>query len=1293
MAPAIPFYGKGRRSARRVAAGGKPFAPTRHLIAISRLLRTVLPLPMLSTFLRRTALLLLTAVTLLGAQSTPTDIIRGRVTDDSARVVTGASVFVTRGPDRAFKQVTTDSAGRYRVEFENGTGDYLVAVNAVGLKSARRRVQRQGTERELVADFVLAHDVSALAVVKVTADKPERAENGASPFTTEPGASERWQDGVNGQVPPSLAGNLAAIAGNTPGVTQGVGGPSILGSSGSSNLTTLNGMALPGGTLPRAARVDTRVTGATFDVVRGGFSGANTDVQLGAGNPSFQERNAFLTFDAPSLQVTDAVGQALGTRYGAYRGSAGANGVLVPHVVTYNAAVELSRTTSDPATLFGANASALLSAGVSRDSVARLQTAALGVGVPLSGRGIPTMRERNGVTWLGRMDDIRDSLNSRQLTSYVSLSRDGALGFAPLSATSAGGSSSDRGLGVQLQQAIFVGEGRRILNQTKLGASQTRQAGTPYLLLASASVLVRSTGSAGDGIASLDLGGNSYLDRTETRFTAEGSNLSVWNARGRRHTFKAFGWARYDALAQEGGSDRLGSFGFNSIADFALDRPATFTRTLTQPARDGGAWNVATALGHQWNATKRFSLLYGVRIEGNGFTTSPARNAALESALGVRTGEAPALLHASPRVGFSYFYSHAKENGNGMSMNQSGTYYRTRSGVLRGGIGEFRDLLQPDILADASAATGLVPAARSRCAALAAPCRRRTGRSSCRIAGTIPRTCLDGGGVLTDAAPPATLIAKDYQVPRSWRASLDWYTNFDWLQVRWNNLASWDLSQASVRDVNFAGVQAFTLAQEANRPVYVPVAAIDAGTGAVSPTASRLSPAFGRVAMRGSELRGYGGQSTIVLSPDPFRRHRGPLGLYATLSYTLQSVRRQYLGFDGATAGDPALREWAPSQNDARHMFTTQGAITVPHVGTTTFFARAQSGLPFTPIVQGDINGDGRGGDRAFVPAAGAGGDVALAAQLAALQAGGSATARSCLAAYAGRIAARNGCRGPWTATMNMQFQPQLPKALQRVNASVYLENVLAGVDQLVHGSNALRGWGGAAMPDPVLLVPRAFDAAARSFRYDINPRFAETRPSRSTLRVPFRVTIDFRLRLSTDFQLQELRRALSPVKVEKRWVPRSADSLTSLYLQETSSIHTALLAESDSLFLTPEQVVGLKKAEAEFGDRVRRIYGDLGQYLAQFAGGGVTKAALDSTTKAKKAYWEVFWEQPEVAAALLTPTQRDLMPMLRDMYAVPKPQRKDSQWMFGNEVKFVAPARATRPAPTPPAPVPIPLP
>ena len=120
--------------------------------------------------------------------------VKGRVRDDSAKAVSGATVFVTRGPDRLVKQTATDSVGRFTVTFDSGTGDYLVAVSAEGLKRARRRVQRVGAETALVADFVLAHDQTTLAAVTVTAQKPERARNNASPFSAEPGAAEKWKD-------------------------------------------------------------------------------------------------------------------------------------------------------------------------------------------------------------------------------------------------------------------------------------------------------------------------------------------------------------------------------------------------------------------------------------------------------------------------------------------------------------------------------------------------------------------------------------------------------------------------------------------------------------------------------------------------------------------------------------------------------------------------------------------------------------------------------------------------------------------------------------------------------------------------------------------------------------------------------------------------------------------------------------------------------------------------------------------------------------------------------------------
>jgi hypothetical protein len=92
----------------------------------------------------------------LSAQSA--DVVRGRVVDDSARAVVGAAVNITRGPDRLVQSTVTDSAGRYSVRFDPGTGDYLVHVAYAGFRPARRRVERVGTERELVADFTLGRD-------------------------------------------------------------------------------------------------------------------------------------------------------------------------------------------------------------------------------------------------------------------------------------------------------------------------------------------------------------------------------------------------------------------------------------------------------------------------------------------------------------------------------------------------------------------------------------------------------------------------------------------------------------------------------------------------------------------------------------------------------------------------------------------------------------------------------------------------------------------------------------------------------------------------------------------------------------------------------------------------------------------------------------------------------------------------------------------------------------------------------------------------------------------------------
>ncbi|MEO6779197.1 MAG: carboxypeptidase-like regulatory domain-containing protein, partial [Gemmatimonadaceae bacterium] len=548
-----------------------------------------------------------------GAQGQP-DVVRGRVTDDSAHAIPRATVIVTRGPDRLVQTDTTDSTGVFSLKFDPGTGDYLVYVTATGFSSVRRRVQREGTEHELVANFILRADLNRLATINVKAAKPVRATNSVSPYTPETGASEKWEDGVNGQISPTITGDLNAVAGTMSNVTMTATGPSILGSGGESNLTTLNGMGMAAGAIPRAANTNTRVTGATFDPTRGGFTGANIDVQLSPGSRFFQERRGFLTLSPSALQFTDAVGRAAGARTGLIRGSLGADGELIRDALTYNVAVDLAHSVTAAPTLLNADNGLFLRAGVAPDSVTRALGIALPLGLAPGRHGIPDSQEHTAFSWLGRLDDTRDTLATRALTSYATLTQDGGVGFSTLNAPSTAGEQRQQALGAQLTLGNYVGAGRRILTESRLSASTTHTLATPYERLPSASVLVLSPSTdASINAGSIMLGGGLFAT-DDSRWTVEGSNTTTWNTNGKRNHFKGLIWARADGLRQSAISNQFGSYSFNSLGDLANGNADSYSRTLSQPERSGSVWNAAAALAHQWSPSRTFNVLYGARL-------------------------------------------------------------------------------------------------------------------------------------------------------------------------------------------------------------------------------------------------------------------------------------------------------------------------------------------------------------------------------------------------------------------------------------------------------------------------------------------------------------------------------------------------------------------------------------------------------------------------------------------------------------------------------------------------------
>ncbi|WP_169307737.1 carboxypeptidase-like regulatory domain-containing protein [Gemmatimonas aurantiaca] len=1190
----------------------------------------------------------------LSAQESP-DRLRGRIRNDSGLVVAGASIYVTRGSDRAVQQTTSDTDGTWTIRFDDGTGDYLVFVAAPGYQSARIRVQRSGNEREFVVDLVLkASSAAQLATVRVAATGGRRPDNGVRLGTEEVGASERWIDGVAAVLPPTVRGDASATLGTVPGVIVGSDGASLLGAAPGSNLVTLNGVALPAGQLPRGAPVDARFSAGTMDATRGGFAGGQLDFRLPAGNRDMQRRRGWGTLTPSLLQGTDAIGRATGADAGNLRLSGSADGEAIRRAMSYNVSADYMRTTSTPATLITADPGALGIFGLSADSVTRLQSAAAGLGLPVG-----TTRARSTDSWslLARIDDTRDTARVLALTAFVSGAAHRGMGASPQLSPLTTNTRTDRATNVQLLHQR-TGARRSWFNENRLSVSRTDIDGRARTTAPTAVVITDQTDGA---LAVLGASPTGHVDRGQ--WTVEGASEWAWLGRTPAHRFRAIAWSRFDALRDASLQDALGTWSFASLGDFSNSRPSRFTRTLVQPPTTGSAWNGALALAHQWRATPSLQVLSGARIEGNAFGGLPDTPIELGSgntrpAERLRTDAVPMRVHVSPRIGLTWQLGGGDARSAQM-FSSYGTVVRPSMGVLRAGIGEFRDMYQ------ASAVVGTRTGAQLlSCVGAAAPAPNWHAYTD---AGTSPASCVGSDPVLTQRAASLRYLRSSYDTPRAWRSYVNYSRNVGPVLARVEAMGAVNLALPGVIDRNLDASRA-TLLPDEQRLIFVSAEAIDPRSGAVSPATSRMDTRSGLVHEVRSDLRSEAGQISLGISSDIFKR---PSPFYSA-TWTVQQVRQQYRGADGGGFGDPTRIEWARGANDARHVMQLQAGYTLPRQGSLTLFARLQSGIPFTPIVRGDVDGDGIPGDRAFVFDPSRDTDAQRANAMRALLDHSNARVRDCLSSQTGRVVSRQSCSGPWTVSANARIDITVPISVagRRLSAALNLENLAGGLDLLLHGANT-RGWGNTALPDPVLLVPRGFDANASRFLYAVNPRFGSSNPAHTLLRNPFRVTLDFSLDLTKPLAEQRLARTLEPVKRNGNWERPTLADMERVQMRQVSSLHRLLLSFTDTLFLTRDQIDRLRGADSVFQGEARALFLPLAERLAALPSGFAATPVLEDIRATELAYQRRFWAQRDIVRGILTPLQTSVMPEIAKMimaYQLAPDSRRWPRWFFSDD-------------------------
>ncbi len=534
--------------------------------------------------------------------------------------------------------------------------------------------------------------------------------------------------------------------------------------------------------------------------------------------------------------------------------------------------------------------------------------------------------------------------------------------------------------------------------------------------------------------------------------------------------------ARLSTLIAEA---QTGLFTFPSIAALDAIAPSRFQRTVPLSGVSPESRLTQLELGAfgqvEWKPSPSVSVLAGLRWDGLGVLSTPARNALLESTLGLRTDRRPSdWLEIAPRAQVLFRADGAGRHlfrvGGGRFVGQAPAYvYHNQllyTGLTLGDV-DFRGTAVP---------VPNYPGYRAD-------------------PGTVP------GLTATGPAPPGfvNLVGETFALPSTWKASVSYdFEVSRALALTVTASGAWGRNGYHYIDQNLRAAPAFTLANEGGRGVFVPAAAIPTATGIPNNKDAVVSPAFGRVLSLESIGRSNQRAITTELHLRPGSRSR--LDLSYTWSYARDNstfgccLARTSTTFT-AVATDPRdlSRTWGPSDFDVRHRIVLSGAVAAPGGFLVSGHIIASTGRPFSLVTDGDLNGDeANGNDLAFLfDPDDPGTPVDVATSMRKILADENNLARDYIAGHLGEISTRNALRLPWSVQSSLRVvRPIGIGGSRRIDIVADLFNLLNTFDSEWGAERALPL--GISSQNPVvnripLLRIVGFDPATLRFRYAVN--------------------------------------------------------------------------------------------------------------------------------------------------------------------------------------------------------------
>lgn len=1151
------------------------------------------------------------------------EIIRGRVFGPDSLPLRDAEVTVLGVQTEISQTTRTNDQGLYTVLFPDPEGDYLVTIRYIGLAPQTHRVTTQGsTSRLLVQDVRLSAVPQQLEAVSVVGAQDRRAPRQSDDRSV--GGKE--QNALGGKLFSLDPSDLNALAASVPGILRLPGadgssdGFSVLGLPADQNKITVDGTTFEGSTLPEDAVARAAVKTTTYDPSQGQFSGGQLSIGTRGGNNNFAA-TVRATAMPPGLAWADPASPTPLPRDLSWSGTIG--GPIRRGKAFYFGSLESKRVRNDLMSLLIPNETALAERGIAIDTVDLFASRLTSLGVPLTTGAIPGEQLNDRWSTFARIDVRPTATTSISVRGDGNWNRSDGAGISALTFPAQGNGRRSDKLGLQASTAMYFGG---FLSELKTYLQRTTSSSEPYVFLPRGDVRVGTFYEDGRiGLTSMGFGGGNARISTEETRRWETKHEFSWMTVDSRHRLKFGQQFSLWRTTSHALSDPFGRFSYASLMDLDANRPASYSRTLDSRERSSSGVEAALWIGDEWRQGDRLRVETGVRVDIARSGTRPMYNPAVDSLFALRTDEVPGDIGFSPRIGFSWVMRPMQMDGSAgperparggtprpgaptSSMNMSPPRMRAPL-TLSGGFGAFRGVIAPAEVATLSDLTGLPNTVRNlTCVGDATPIPDWALYAS--DPGAIPVACLDGGAPteFSDSQPRVGVYDPDFHAPLSWRGNL----SLDGL-----TLGDWRLSLGATQQVGFNGKSAidenlrrtplFTLLEEDARPVFVAPTSIVETTGDVAPAAARISDRFGPVIRNVSDLRNVATQLSASVSPP--RPIFGRLPFSA--NYTFTHNRTQERGFSGSTAGDPFLKAWAEGTHPT-HQLALQSSLAIKWINLG-FRANIYSGSPYTPMVAGDVNGDGMRNDRAFVFDPETTSDPQLAGEMRALLDAAPERARDCLLDQVGHVVARNSCSTGW------RFQPDISLGLRlptdrlpsqrnmsiwdRLTFSVKADNIVGALLRLVN-LDIPSGWGrDRASPDQTLLYVEGFDPATQQFRYRVNQQFGDVTDRSRTRRNrlgggAFRIQLGSRLTFGGPSQRSMAERlGFIPRRGEPAMTIESAkDRLR----QRTSDPLEPLLARRDSLALTSDQLTQLGSIGTVFQARVDTAITPLAEYIVK---------------------------------------------------------------------------------------------